>query len=119
MSDGPTYIEPKGACIYCGAKGIRLTDEHIVPYSLGGVHVLREASCDARANITKKFEQRVARELWGDARVSFGAPSRRKRERPKHIYMAHATNTTKRVKVRAEEYAGGFVFYKMDRAGLL
>jgi hypothetical protein len=119
MSHGPTFIEPKGACIYCGAKGIRLTDEHIVPYSLGGFHVLREASCYICANVTKRFEQRVARDLWGDARVSFNAPSRRKEERPKHIYMVDATDTTNRVKVRAEEHPGGLVFYKMDRAGLL
>jgi hypothetical protein len=119
MSHGPTYIEPKGTCIYCGARDIRLTDEHIVPYSLGGVHVLREASCDTCADITKKFEQKVARDLWGDARTSFNAPSRRKKLRPKHLFMTDAADPTQRIRIPAHEFPGGFVFYKMSRAGLL
>ncbi|MGO9057259.1 MAG: HNH endonuclease [Candidatus Binataceae bacterium] len=119
MSHGPTYIEPKGSCIYCGARNVRLTDEHIVPYSLGGAHVLREASCDACADITKRFEQKVARDLWGDARTSFGAPSRRKKERPNHLFMPDPNDTTKSMKIPAREFPAGFVFYKMGRAGLL
>ena len=112
MSHGPTYIEPKGSCIYCGARGVRLTDEHIVPYSLGGAHVLKEASCDTCADITKKFEQKVARDLLGDARTSFDAPSRRRQQRPKHLYMADPNDVTKRMRVPASEYPAGFVFYR-------
>ena len=32
------------------------------------VELLLDESCDARADITKRFEQDVAREMWGDAR---------------------------------------------------
>jgi 5-methylcytosine-specific restriction endonuclease McrA len=70
MSHGPTKYPPKSHCIYCGKNGVPLTDEHIVPFSLGGQHILQNASCLECADITKKFEQDVARELWGDARAS-------------------------------------------------
>jgi len=119
MTHGPTHIEAKGACIYCGAKGVRLTDEHVVPLSLGGAHVLREASCDDCADITKKFEQKVARDLWGDARISFNAPSRRKKQRPKYISMPDPGDPAKSTMLPADMYPAGLVFYKMGKAALL
>lgn len=33
MPRGPYYVESKGACIYCGAIDVALSDEHVVPYS--------------------------------------------------------------------------------------
>lgn len=92
-----------------------LTREHIVPYSLGGHHVIDGASCAKCADITKRFEQDVARELWGDARVAAAAPSRRKKERPTHIEVGHP----KRIKVPFSEYQASFVFYKMPLPGIL
>ena len=40
-----------GECIYCGAlaKDVELTDEHIIPYSLGGEAIILDASCKACA----------------------------------------------------------------------
>ena len=119
MPRGPEYFESKGACIYCGATDVELTDEHIIPYSLGGSHVLRAASCHCCADMTKKFEQRVARDLWGDARTSFNAPTRRKRERKRQIVIADPHDQLKSLIVPAAEYPAGFVFYKMGKAGLL
>ena len=119
MPRGPAYFESKGACIYCGAREIELTDEHIVPYSLGGSHVLRDASCHRCADITKQFEQRVARDLWGDARTSFNAPTRRKRERKTNIVIIDPHGQRKSLIVPSTEYPAGLVFYKMGKAGLL
>jgi hypothetical protein len=119
MSHGPTRIPSRGACIYCGASGIRLTDEHVIPLSLGGFHILEGASCDSCANITTKFERDVARELWGDARNSYNAPSRRKKERKSHIILSDPDVPGRRVKVPYNEYPAAMVFYKMGRAGLL
>jgi hypothetical protein len=119
MPRGPAHFKSKGACIYCGMTDVKLTDEHIVPYSLGGSHVLRDASCVRCANITKKFEQRVARDLWGDARISFNAPTRRKRERKSHIVMPDPHDQTQSLTVPASEHPAGLVFYKMNKAGLL
>jgi len=70
MSHGHTRIPTRGYCIYCGATGVRLTDEHVVPLALGGVHILEDASCDTCADITKKFEQDVARSNYGDSALN-------------------------------------------------
>ncbi|MEX1204248.1 MAG: hypothetical protein WEB85_03255 [Dongiaceae bacterium] len=69
--------------------------------------------------MTKKFEQKVARDLWGDARTSFNAPTRRKRERESHIVITDAHDRTKSLTIPASEYPAGLVFYKMSKAGLL
>ncbi len=114
MPHGPTYFETKGRCVYCGVFSDSLTDEHIVPLSLGGHHVIRNASCTKCADITKKFEQKVARDLWGDARIAFDAPSRRKKERPTHFKVSGETK-----EIAAQEYPAGFVFYKMNKPGFI
>ncbi len=119
MSHGPTTFEPKGGCIYCGSTGVVLTDEHIVPYALGGQHVLREASCSTCAVHTGLFERKIARELWGDARNSFNAPSRRKRNRSQTIQMPEADSPGQTISVPTSEYPAGFVFYKMGQPGIL
>jgi hypothetical protein len=119
MPRGPHYFKSKGACIYCGTRDELLTDEHIVPYSLGGSHVIRRASCLGCADMTKKFEQKVARDLWGDARTAYNAPTRRKRERKSHITATDPNDRSRVLSIPASEYPGGFVFYKMGKAGLL
>ena len=97
-----------------------MTDEHVVPLSLGGQHVLEKASCDDCAKITSKFERDVARELWGDARISYGVPSRRKKARPSHVSLPDTTSQTgRRVRVPYADYPAPMVFYKMHQAGLL
>lgn len=96
-----------------------LTDEHVVPLALGGVHILEGASCHGCADITKKFEQDVARELWGDARTSYNAPSRRKKQRKTHIMLSDPDNPARKVKVPFSGYPAAMVFYRMHRAGLL
>ncbi len=118
MPRGPVYVESNGACIYCGETTSPLSDEHIVPYSLGGSHVLRKASCNRCATITAKFERKVARDLWGDARVAFDAPSRRKQRREKKLYMPDPHGRG-RLAIPAAEYPAGFLFYTMGQAGLL
>jgi hypothetical protein len=119
MSHGPTKIASKGVCIYCRKSHVRLTDEHVVPLSLGGQHILEDASCQTCADITKRFEQDVAREMWGDARNSYNAPSRRKKLRKTHIHLTDPDNPDRQVKVPYSEYPAAMVFYKMNRAGLL
>lgn len=82
-----------GECIYCGTrKG--LSDEHIVPYSLGGSVVLDDASCASCAAITSRFEQAVTRGFMHNARIVAGLPSRRRRDRPTHLTF-HVKNSGK------------------------
>jgi hypothetical protein len=69
-----------GRCIYCGAKE-RLSDEHIIPYSLAGDYVFREASCAACAEITSREELWAARGVFGPLREAHGFPRRKRKNR--------------------------------------
>lgn len=55
---------PAGICIYCGSTD-QLSDEHIVPFSLGGNWVLPKASCGRCSRITQKIEQICTSERYG------------------------------------------------------
>jgi hypothetical protein len=57
-----TRTSPVGVCIYCGS-GDNLTDEHVLPFGLGGNLVLPKASRKRYAAITPAFEGRVQRGL--------------------------------------------------------
>ncbi len=67
-------------CIYCGATPpkITLSDEHIIPYSLGGKLVLKESSCGECARITSKFEGEITRYEAKAFRAIFNIQSRKK-----------------------------------------
>jgi len=58
-------FEAAGHCIYCGTKQGPLSDEHIVPFGLGGTLVLPKASCKACATETAKLEQVIQRMMLG------------------------------------------------------
>jgi hypothetical protein len=72
---------PIGRRIYCGAKD-GLSDEHAVPYGLGGILVLPEASCHACAGITSSIELRLLRRAWWPYRRALGLTTRRPNEQP-------------------------------------
>lgn len=71
---------PVGKCIYCGSDGgpKGLSDEHMIPFSLGGDAVLPEASCAVCATETSKIELYLARHIFHGLRSHVGAPSRKK-----------------------------------------
>lgn len=66
-----------GKCIYCGAGG-PLSDEHVIPFGLGGDLVLARASCRACAEETSRLERRLLRGHWWPYRLRLGLKSRRK-----------------------------------------
>ena len=105
------YFPGFGKCIYCGAKQ-NLTDEHIIPLSLGGKHVLSNASCRNCAKRTSRLERKIARDFWGDARLAYDAPSRRKSRNPKYLDMDG-------LRIRADQFPGQFIFYHMPAPGIL
>jgi hypothetical protein len=70
-----------GRCIYCGSTD-DLTDEHVIPLGLGGIALLRLASCETCAKITTRFERQVLREQLLAFRTKLGLPTRRPRSRP-------------------------------------
>jgi hypothetical protein len=57
--------------------------------------------------------------MWGDARNSFNAPTRRKKQRKTHIVLTDPDNSARTVKVPYSEYPAAMIFYKMQRAGIL
>lgn len=80
---------PVGICIYCHdahrRPGEKLSEEHVIPFGLGGRFIIPEASCSRCAGITGAFEERVLRGFMRDARVVAGLPTRRPKERPQTI----------------------------------
>ena len=118
MSDPTIHFSSKGHCIYCGATGTRLTDEHVVPYALGGKHLIDKASCDKCQKITGRIEQAVARGMWGDARIAFNAPTRRPRERPVQFSIPTTEAGQTPIVIPYADYPAAMVFYWMDRAGI-
>lgn len=95
---------PVGCCIYCGqAEG--LTDEHIIPYGLGGSFILPKSSCKQCAAITSAFERRVLRGFMYESRVAGGLPTRRKQKMPKTLPLIVERNgAQEQVDVPAREY---------------
>ncbi|WP_157220474.1 HNH endonuclease [Flavisphingomonas formosensis] len=79
-----TKLGPVGLCIYCGAND-ELTDEHIIPYALGGGIQLVAASCRECAGVTHKFEGVVGRQIFGPMRTRHEFPTRHKKDRPEHM----------------------------------
>jgi C4-type Zn-finger protein len=68
-----------GKCIYCNSTE-NLSDEHVVPYGLGGTLILYKASCSNCARETSKFERRLLRGHWWPYRQFLGLRSRTSKE---------------------------------------
>jgi len=68
-----------GKCIYCGSDGgpAGLRDEHIIPYSLDGDAILKEASCRQCEAVTSYLDGYLARKTYYDFRLHSGVQSRR------------------------------------------
>lgn len=64
-----------GYCVYCGAIE-NLTDEHVIPYGMGGREILKKASCKKCAKITGSLEQRLLRGHWWPYRKLLNIRSR-------------------------------------------
>lgn len=100
---------PVGKCIYCGATSYSddesraLADEHIIPFALGGSHILPEASCRACETITGSTEQVALRGLLRGPRVALGLRSRK--GHPDHLPMyAHLRDSVHKLDVQVEDY---------------
>jgi len=84
---GRKNLRTIGRCIYCGKDGsaTKLTEEHIIPFSLGADQYLKDASCLACADITKKFELHVARNIFGHHRIHQNIQTRHPKDRPNEL----------------------------------
>jgi hypothetical protein len=66
-------------CIYCGTQDGPLSDEHIIPESIGGKLVLPRAACPCGEEMTHGFEGKVVRQVFQQARRQFGIRGKRRR----------------------------------------
>lgn len=74
----------ENCCIYCGTTE-ELSDEHIVPFGLGGRWVLPKSSCGDCAKKTGAFEGTCQRTMFSSLRMYYNLPTRRRKERPKKL----------------------------------
>lgn len=75
--------KPANVCIYCDRSDVDLTDEHIVPYGLGGNLILPKSSCKSCARVTgAEVEQICLRKTLIESRVKYNLPTRNKKDRP-------------------------------------
>lgn len=80
MVNPPRRYAPVGFCVYCGARGVPLGREHIVPYGLGGTMILPDASCKKCEAITGAIEQQCLRRILGDLRKWRGIGGRKHKD---------------------------------------
>lgn len=80
----PKRYEPIGVCIYCGNTS-NLSDEHIIPFGLGGRMELPKSSCKLCSDKTSLFEMTCLRTMYGPLRQLYALPSRRKKKQPKKL----------------------------------
>jgi hypothetical protein len=79
VSAGEITGPSAGRCIYCGTRDGKLHKEHIVPLSLGGKHVLPDASClTCQKLINEKVEQPLLKGMLAPLRIMHAYPSRKR-----------------------------------------
>ena len=83
-SDNVYSFDNVNECIYCGSKE-QLTDEHIVPFALGGNFILPKSSFKSCAAITSLDERKVLKGFMLKGRIVANMPTRRKKDRPTHL----------------------------------
>jgi hypothetical protein len=111
-------------CIYCGKTEpqIKLTDEHIIPYSLGGHLVLPKASCGGCADITKTLEGYIGRQVFQDFRIEYNFPTRNPKERPTDLPVCTSVNDPENAKsifIPTKDYPGTLMLLHPEPPGIL
>lgn len=100
------YI-PVHVCIYCGEKE-NLSDEHIIPFALGGNWLLPKSSCRECSQLTSEFERTCLRIILGPTRLHLNFPTRRKKTRPSKLSLKMKYNKEDKdwvdIDVQQEDY---------------
>jgi hypothetical protein len=121
VTTSAVIYDPIGYCIYCGAVPPNLSNEHIIPYGLGGNHILPKSSCVDCAKITSQFELNSLRSLLGNFRVRQNIQSRRPKRRPKTLTLKTSSGDQETVSttVAVDIYPEILMLPIPGRAGIL
>lgn len=108
-------------CIYCDASGVKLSDEHIIPHSLGGTWVIPKASCPECAKITSKFERSISRRTYLSLRTKAGYPTYHPKSRPAsfEIVIVKADGTRHKTEVPSAKYPTIYPALQLPPPGIL
>ena len=100
-----------GLCIYCESND-NLSDEHVLPYGLGGDLILNKASCERCRVITGKLEQKLLRGHWWPYRKKLGLQSRNPdaSKELKSIKIIKSNGDTISGKMPLESFVAAMVF---------
>ncbi len=100
------------------------TDEHIIPFGLlpkGGDWFLPRSSCNACADVTKKFENAVLRDIFGPFRAQLNLKTRRKkgRETPRKFVFKRPDGESEIRELHYSNIPKYCVGYRWDIPGIL
>lgn len=114
-------FKPALRCIYCGKRDVKLSREHILPYSLNGGWIMHEASCADCAKITSKFENTVTRKMYFELRTKENFQTRDKKTRPKQfpITVKKYDGTKRVVQVDVAKYPTIYPIVHLPSPGIL
>lgn len=109
-----------GRCIYCGSKDA-LSDEHIIPFALGGNYVLPKSSCPQCSRLTARIENFCLRTMFGPLRMKLGLPTRRPKERPETlpIILRYSDGSQTKLEVPIDEYPFALGMLELQPARIL
>lgn len=97
-----------------------LTDEHVLPFSLGGHRVLPKSSCHMCNEETKRIEGVVARQMLGVVRAQLGVQTKRPSERRYDTEIEFRTDQESRsLTVAVWEVPLLILLPRYDRPGIL
>lgn len=108
-----------GLCIYCESSN-ELTDEHVLPYALGGKLVLPKASCTSCAAVTGKLEQKLLRGHWWPYRKKLGLQTRNPdaSKELRSVKINRADGSVIQAMMPLESFVAAIVF-KLDKPAIL
>jgi HNH endonuclease len=95
-----------GRCIYCAAENVPLTDEHIIPESIGGDLIIEKASCNECQGQMHAFEGHACN-TYRAIRRQLNFPSKTKGKKAALRYRSERFILDvdgRRVKVSADEF---------------
>ena len=98
-------FDPVGRCIYCGAVGVPLTDEHIIPDGIGGHLVLPQASCGTCQDKIRPIEALVINSNFGLIRWASGLKSKKRRGKNQKRPTTYRTRTQENAEVEKPIHA--------------